>query len=55
MPDFVGTATAWRMRWLPGAAIVLAGTLAASGVVLWVHYGSEVFFEVIASGFAACF
>jgi hypothetical protein len=32
-----------------GAAILL-GTL-----VLWFHYGTAVFFEMIASGIAACF
>jgi hypothetical protein len=32
-----------------GVAILL-GTL-----VLWFHYGTAVFFEMIASGFAACF
>jgi hypothetical protein len=32
-----------------GAAILL-GTLA-----LWVHYGTAVFFETIASGISACF
>jgi hypothetical protein len=32
-----------------GAAVLLA-TLA-----LWSHYGTAVFFEMIATGFAACF
>ena len=31
-------------------AAVLVGTL-----VLWFHYGTAVFFEMIASGIAACF
>lgn len=31
-------------------AIVLAGALA-----LWFHYGTAVFFEMIASGISACF
>ena len=31
-------------------AIVLAGALA-----LWFHYGTTVFFEMIASGISACF
>jgi hypothetical protein len=42
------------------SALVLAG--AGLGVVLllgalwlWFHYGTAVFFEMIASGFAACF
>ena len=32
-----------------GAAILLGA------VVLWFHYGTAVFFEMIASGIAACF
>jgi hypothetical protein len=32
-----------------GAAILLAA------LVLWFYYGTAVFFEMIASGFAACF
>jgi hypothetical protein len=36
-----------------GAAFGIALVLAAA--VLWLHYGSAVFFEMIASGFAACF
>jgi hypothetical protein len=33
----------------------LAAVLLLTGLVLWAHYGSAVFFEMIASGFAACF
>jgi hypothetical protein len=40
------------------AAAVVAAALAAALVLgalgLWFHYGTEVFFEMIASGFAAC-
>jgi hypothetical protein len=36
-----------------GAA--LGVTLLLAAAVLWLHYGSTVFFEMIASGFAACF
>jgi hypothetical protein len=36
-----------------GAALGVILVLAAA--VLWLHYGSTVFFEMIASGFAACF
>ena len=31
------------------------GVLIAGTLVLWVHYGTAVFFEVIAAGIAACF
>jgi hypothetical protein len=36
-----------------GAALGVLLVLAAA--ILWLHYGSTVFFEMIASGFAACF
>ena len=32
------------------AALLIAATL-----VLWAHYGTAVFFEIIAAGIAACF
>lgn len=32
------------------AGLILAGTVA-----LWAHYGTTVFFEMVRSGFAACF
>ena len=33
----------------------LAAVLLLGALVLWFHYGTAVFFEMIASGFAACF
>ena len=33
----------------------VAGMLVAATAALWVHYGTAVFFEVIAAGLAACF
>jgi hypothetical protein len=47
LPSGVGSAIAWGAAGLGG--IVLLGTL-----VLWFHYGTAVFFEVIASGISAC-
>ncbi|MEJ0075114.1 MAG: hypothetical protein WDO17_06665 [Alphaproteobacteria bacterium] len=32
-----------------------AGLLVAATLVLWAHYGTAVFFEIIAAGIAACF
>jgi hypothetical protein len=43
----IGPVAAWA-----GAGI---GVLTAAGAVLWVHYGSTVFFEMLAAGFASCF
>ena len=37
-----------------GSALVFAAMLLAA-VVLWIRYGTAVFFEMIASGLAACF
>jgi hypothetical protein len=31
------------------------GALMAATSLLWAHYGSTVFFEMIVAGFAACF
>jgi uncharacterized membrane protein YdjX (TVP38/TMEM64 family) len=36
-------------------SIVLAAGILLGALVLWVHYGTAVFFEMIASGIAACF
>ncbi len=33
----------------------LGAALFIAAVILWAHYGTTVFFEMIASGFAACF
>jgi hypothetical protein len=37
-----------------GSAVLTAAILLGA-VVLWIHYGTAVFFEMIASGIAACF
>jgi hypothetical protein len=46
-------------RTLPAVLMVAGAALAAALFVcalgLWFHYGTAVFFEMIASGFAACF
>ncbi len=36
-------------------AIVLAAIILLAASLLWIHYGTAVFFETIASGIAACF
>jgi hypothetical protein len=33
----------------------LGAVLLLAAVLLWLHYGTTVFFEMIATGFAACF
>jgi hypothetical protein len=42
-------------RALVVGGIALGIMLLLAAAVLWLHYGSAVFFEMIASGFAACF
>jgi len=37
-----------------GSAVVVAALLLGASV-LWIHYGTAVFFEMITSGIAACF
>jgi hypothetical protein len=54
MPDHARPATPWRMHpavWAGAGGVALA----AVTVLLWVRYGSTVFFEVIAAGLASCF
>jgi hypothetical protein len=36
-------------------AAALGVMLMLAAAVLWLHYGTAVFFEMMASGFAACF
>jgi len=55
MPDSAIAPMRARFRpavWV-GAGIV--GVLVAATVLLWAHYGSAVFFEMIMAGIAACF
>ena len=33
----------------------ISGLLVAATLALWAHYGTAVFFEIIAAGIAACF
>jgi hypothetical protein len=34
---------------------VLGGAILLGAAVLWIHYGTAVFFEMITSGISACF
>jgi hypothetical protein len=33
----------------------VSGVLIAAALALWAHYGTAVFFEMVAAGIAACF
>ena len=43
-----GTIIVWSAAGLGGLVVLAA-------VALWIHYGTAVFFEMIAAGIAACF
>jgi len=38
-----------------GGAAALGAVVLAGALALWFHYGTTVFFEMIASGISACF
>ena len=42
-------------RAVVAGVIGLGAVLVLAAAVLWLHYGTAVFFEMIATGFAACF
>ena len=55
MPDPVISSLPWRVRPAVWASAGIAGAFAAGTVLLWAHYGSAVFFEMIMTGLAFCF
>jgi hypothetical protein len=52
MPDSIASRLPSRTVVLLAALVALA---LAGAVLLWAHYGATVFFEMIRTGFAACF
>jgi hypothetical protein len=55
MPDRVISSLPWHVPPAVWAGAAIVGALAAGAVVLWAHYGSAVFFEMIMAGLALCF
>jgi hypothetical protein len=55
MSDGVVSAMQTRFRPALWGAAGLVGAMVAGTILLWVHYGSAVFFEMIIAGLAACF
>jgi hypothetical protein len=53
MPETVSATTSPLSRPLLIIAAVV-GILLAGTVALWAHYGTAVFFEMVAAGIAAC-
>lgn len=44
-----------RVRWLPVALAAVIGLVLAGTTGLWGYYGTAVFFEMVRTGWAACF
>jgi hypothetical protein len=55
MPDRVISSMPSRVSPAVWAGAAIVGALAAGAVLLWAHYGSAVFFEMIMAGLAFCF
>src|SRR5262249_51453120 len=55
MSDRVISSLPWRAPPAVWAGAAIVGALAAGAVLLWAHYGSAVFFEMIMAGLAFCF
>ncbi|MGO4713137.1 hypothetical protein [Bradyrhizobium sp. 2TAF24] len=48
--------TSARLRTVVLASVLgVVGLVLAAAVGLWMHYGTTVFFQVLAAGIAACF
>ena len=55
VPDSVIRLMPSRVRPAVWASAAIVGALAAATALLWTHYGSAVFFEMIMAGVAFCF
>jgi hypothetical protein len=54
MPDSVLVSPRFP-RLLLLTAVAVSGLLLTAALVMWVHYGTAVFYEMILAGIAACF
>jgi len=54
-PSSVDVGSARRTSLALGAALGFCVVLLGGASLLWVHYGTAVFFEMLAAGIAACF
>ena len=55
MPDSVISPMPTRLRPVIWAGAGVVAALAAGTILLWAHYGSAVFLEMIMAGIASCF
>ena len=55
MPNNVISPVSTRFRPVIWAGAGLVGALTLGAILLWTHYGTAVFFEMIMAGLATCF
>jgi hypothetical protein len=55
MPEVVADSARFTPRPVTLALALIVGALIAATLALWAHYGTAVFYEIIAAGIAACF
>jgi hypothetical protein len=55
MPGLVGSGRSRATQAIVIGAATLGAAIGLASAVLWFHYGTAVFFEMIASGISACF
>jgi hypothetical protein len=55
MPDVAADQPRLTSRPVTLALSLVIGALIAATLALWAHYGTAVFFEIVAAGIAACF
>jgi hypothetical protein len=55
MPEVAADTPPFAVRPAMLALALLVGALVAGTLGLWAHYGTAVFYEIVAAGIAACF
>jgi len=55
MSDSAASPMLARLRPTIWVSAVVLGALGGGTILMWVHYGSAVFFEMIMAGLVACF
>jgi hypothetical protein len=52
MPAIISPA---RLSWPLVLLVLIGGLIMAATLVLWAYYGTAVFFEIVRTGWVACF
>jgi hypothetical protein len=55
MPEIAADQPRFATRAVTLGLALIVGALIAATLALWAHYGTAVFYEIIAAGIAACF